>query len=514
MSLTLRLQLCRLFLLVFSCLLAACAPPQDPNKITISGPFEPINLDPASTGYIFSRMQVIETLVDVDDKGNLIPGLATAWTSNDDYSKWTFTLRPEVHFHDGQLMTAEAVYKSLAVALGKPTPFSKAMLLNMETMGEDQIIFTLNQSYKPFPSLLTNYTMAIIAPSSFGTFNRIKNLVGTGPYQITTFEPPHNIATTRFEQYWGKPATIQNAEYITGHRSETRALMVRTGQADIVYNLDPAAVRMLSTESNVEVFSTSIPRTTLIKLNSGNDILNDRRVRMALSVGLDRQGIAEGILRTPGAEANQLFGPTMGNWHIESLPAVPLDVDRAQQLLDAAGWKMNDDGIRYRNNQPLSLSMITYANRPELINIATAIQDQWLRLGVKLQVLMENSSAIPSGHADGSLQTALMARNFANIPDPLGIMLADFSSAQGGDLGPMNWSNPDVFERINRLGKVLDKPQYQQQITAVMEAINNDVPLIPVVFYVQQSAISSRLQNFSFDPYERSFRISNMRFKQ
>ena len=498
-------------LLLSACLcISACAPGPDQNKIVISGPFEPINQDPASSGYIFSRMQVIETLVDVDNDGGLIPGLATQWTSNDDHRVWTFTLRPDVYFHDGQLMTADAVYKSLAVALGKPTPFSKEILANMEIVADNKIRFTLKRSYRPFPSLLSNYTMAIIAPSSFGKFNRIKTLVGTGPYQLTSFQPPHNIVTQRFEQYWGEPARIKTSEYITGHRAETRALMVSTGEADIVYNLDPAAVKMLSADSNVKVYSTPIPRTTLIKLNNANDILQDRRVRQALSLSLNRTGIANGVLRIPGTEANQIFGPTMGDWHIASLPAASMDVERANELLDEAGWEMHSDGIRYRNNEPLSLSMITYANRPELINIATAIQDQWAQIGLVLSVHMENVSAIPSGHADGTLQTALMARNFANIPDPLGIMLADFTSTEGGEWGPMNWSNPTVFSELETLGQIDDPQRYQNTIATIVDEIHQDVPLIPVVFYVQQTAISSRVKNFSFDPYERSFRISQM----
>ncbi|NVK54350.1 MAG: ABC transporter substrate-binding protein [Alteromonadaceae bacterium] len=500
-------------MVVLVAFMTACTPQQDPNKIIVSGPFEPINLDPASTGYIFSRMQVLETLVDVGNNGELLPGLATSWLSNDDFTQWTFTLRQNVYFHDGQPMTVEAVYKSLAVALGKPTPFAKNILTNLEIVSPSQIRFTLNQSYRPFPSLMSNYSMAIIAPSSFGTFNRIKNLVATGPYQIVHFEPPHNITTERFEQYWGEPAHIRYAEYITGHRAETRALMVRTGQADIVYNLDPAAVNMLGNESNVTVHSNAIPRTTLIKLNIGNEILSDRSVREALSLAIDRTGIAEGILRVPGVEANQIFGPMMGDWHLHNLPPPATHTQRANQLLNEAGWQKRDDGWRYRDNQRLTLNMITYANRPELIIIATAIQEQWARIGVELNVQMENVSAIPSGHADGSLQTALMARNFANIPNPLGIMLADFTSKAGGEWGPMNWSNPAVFSGVRTLSQQTETEQASVQIANILKQIHQDLPLIPVTFYIQQTATSARVKNFSFDPFERSFRLSAMRLE-
>ena len=501
--------------ILMACLFAAaCAPAPPENTIIISGPFEPVNQDTATAGYIFTRMQIIETLVDVDDEGNLTPGLAINWHPDETFTQWHFELRPDVYFHDGQPMTAQSVVNSLRVAMGKPAPFNTRLIKHAEALSEREVLFTLTEPFRPFPSLLSNYTTAILSPATFGTFNRIKSLIGTGPYQIEDFEPPHNIKARRFDNYWGKPATIEKAEYITGHRSETRALMVRTGQADIVYNLDPSAVSSLSTNPDVKVFSTPIPRTTQIKLNLALPSLSDPKVRQALSLALDRTGIAEGILRVPGAEANQLFGPTMGVWHLATAPTPTQQLDRARQLLDDAGWHEGDDGIRYRNHQPLELEMITYANRPELIVIATAIQDQWAQIGVNLNVEMENASAIPSGHHDGTLQTALMARNYANIPDPLGIMLADFTSEQGGDWGPMNWSNPDVFSGLNELAEETDDAAYQRTVTQVMTAIQNDLPLIPVVFYVQQSAVSARVKGFSFDPYERSFRISTMQLEQ
>ena len=502
-----------IFLFLLSSLILACTPAPKDTTLHISGPFEPVNLDPASAGYMFTRMQIIETLVDVDNDGNLIPGLATSWKSNADLTRWTFHLRPGVTFHDGTMMDAESVRKSLAVALGKPAPFPVDIVTNIEIVDPLTVSFTLKAPYRPFPSLLSNYTTAILSPASFGKFNRMKALIGTGPYEITDFIPPHNIKAKRFEKYRNGPATIESVDYVTGHRSETRALMVRTGQADIVFNLDPPATEMLKQDPDVNVHTRFIPRTTLVKLNSGNEKLSDVRVRQALSLAIDRQAIAEGILHVKGAEANQLFGPSMGTWHDASLPPLATNIEKANALLDEAGWELRDDGIRYRDGKPLSLSMITYANRPELITIATAIQAQWREAGVELAVHMENASAIPSGHSDGTLETALLARNFANIPDPLGILLADFTSVEGGEWGPMNWSNERVFSIVNQLASGKPDDNYYVLQKELISTLNEDMPLIPVAFYVQQSATSSRVRNFSFDPYERSFRIDQMRFQ-
>ncbi|QJR81092.1 ABC transporter substrate-binding protein [Alteromonas pelagimontana] len=504
-----------LCLIIFIALagLTGCSAPDSSDTLSISGPFEPISLDPARSGYIFSRMQVIETLVDIDNKGQLKPGLATRWEHSKDNRVWTFYLRPNVVFHDQSAMNADAVVNSLNIAFSKPAPYPQDLVEAVTALNESTVQITLSRPYRPFASLLTNYTTAILSPASYNESQEITKLSGTGPYQVEEFQPPHRVGVTKFQNYWGEPAHVSKVVYTTGHRAETRALMVASGQTDIVYNLDAASVDLLKVSKKAKVDSTLIPRTILIKVNASYPALADVKVRQALSLAIDRQGIATKILRVEDIEANQLFGPSMGVWHDATLPPAEQDVKRANALLDEAGWLQDDSGIRHKNGSPLKLNMITYANRAELIVIATALQNQWAQIGVDLRVHMENASAIPSGHADGTLQLALMARNFANIPDPLGIMLADFTSTEGGDWGPMGWQNPSVFSALSALPLVQDKKAYASQVQNIMHQINADLPVIPVVFYMQQSAVAPRVENFSFDPYERSFRLSDITLK-
>jgi peptide/nickel transport system substrate-binding protein len=198
----------------------------------------------------------------------------------------------------------------------------------------------------------------------------------------------------------------------------------------------------------------------------------------------------------------------MGIWHVASLPAPAPDLKQAQALLAAAGWHRDSNGMLQKQGKRFTLNMVTYANRPELIVIATAIQAQWAKLGITLDVQMENASAIPLGHNDGSLQTALMARNFANIPDPLTVLLADFSTPQGGDWGAMNWNDPAFFHLLQQTTHATGS-DYERDVQQLSAHLAEALPLIPVLYYVQQSAVAKRVKGFSFDPYERSFRIAN-----
>lgn len=112
-------------------------------------------------------------------------------------------------------------------------------------------------------------------------------------------------------------------------------------------------------------------------------------------------------------------------------------------------------GVLTRDGRPFRVTLITHPDRPELPVSAAALQEQFRGAGIELQVSVGNSSEIPAGHRDGSLEMALMARNLSLVPDPLGASRQDFSPA-GGDWGAMGWSSTELTEALNRLGTAFD----------------------------------------------------------
>jgi peptide/nickel transport system substrate-binding protein len=130
--------------------------------------------------------------------------------------------------------------------------------------------------------------------------------------------------------------------------------------------------------------------------------------------------------------ATQLLPPTLGAWHNPHLSPLRHDPQAAAQLLQAAGWQRSGDGLRNPAGQPLQLVIRTFLDRPELQLIATALQEQWRLAGIAVKVSIGNSGDVPLGHRDGSLQLALAARNYANVPDPTGTLAGDFSPGATG----------------------------------------------------------------------------------
>ena len=158
-----------------------------------------------------------------------------------------------------------------------------------------------------------------------------------------------------------------------------------------------------------DVQSYSLPRTLVLKLNNAHPFLNSVKARQALSLAIDRKGIASAVLGTQIQEPRNCLPRSMSDWYLESLQTQNLIFRKLKRCSKELGWTENSQGLLQRDGKVFELSLITYADRPELTNVATALQAQWKKLGVKLNVSITSSSSIPAGHLDGSLEVALIA---------------------------------------------------------------------------------------------------------
>ncbi|WP_261389541.1 ABC transporter substrate-binding protein [Halomonas denitrificans] len=483
-------------------------------RVDVVAPWEVGSIEPTQSGHIFGRMEVGETLVDVALDGELIAGLATDWQVDDSGLEWRFRLRQGVEFHDGSPMTPETVAQSLERTLGEPGVLSQANISQV-AVDEDELVLTLDAPYGALPALLSHYSTQILAPSAYDQDGRVVAYVATGPYQVATVETPQRLTTTRFEAYWGEPPSIAEASYLAAPRGETRSLMAQSGDADIVLTLDAASQARLSRAPNVEVMAVPIPRTVLLKLNAARSGLDSPEVRRAVSMAIQREGIARGILRSDDAMANQMMPPGVAGWHLDGLAPLTQDLDEARRLLAEDGWTPGQDGVLTRDGERLALTLTTFSDRPELPLIATALQAQLAEVGIEVTVDVANSSEIPSRHHDGSLDMGLMARNFGLVPDPLPIMLQDYSSGQvGGDWGAMNWSSRTLDELLGEMQAATDGATREALAGQAAEVLHRELPVIPIAWYVQTAAVNAALEGFELDPFDRSYRISELEWAQ
>lgn len=482
---------------------------QPPRPLKVVSPWEVSNLDPSKTGYVITRLEIAETLVEVDDQGLLVPGLASRWTASPDGLEWRFTIRSTARFHDNTPVTAEAVAACLQRALSQPGVLRNTGAQEITARGSE-VMIRLAKPFSLLPAFLAHNSTLILAPAAFAADGSVKQLIGSGPYQVVDVKPPQSMRTRRFEGYDGRRPQIEAVDYLGASRGETRGMMASAGQADLVFTHDPVNFARLRADRKLKLQLQPLPRTIYIKLNAGHRFLSDIRVRRALSMALDRRGMASTLLRAPEAAATQLFPPGMAEWHVRGLTPLAQNIEEARSLLRDAGWLPGSDGVlRNRTGEAFKLTLRTFSDRPELPPMATAIQAQFRAVGIDMGVSVGNSSEIPSGHQNGSLELALLARNYGLVPDPMGTLLQDFGP-KGGDWGAMGWHSAQVSQTLADMAQAVDERRRSALRGSIATVLQAELPVIPVAWYQHSVTASTRLTNVSVDPLERSYRISRM----
>lgn len=497
-------------LLLGAAAFAGSATAQGDGSLDVVGQFEIQGPEPSTSGYLFTRMGISETLVDADPEGELAPGLATSWESSEDGRSWRFTLREGVRFHDGTPMTAESVVDALDIARVKPGPLEDVPIADVRAE-EGGVVVELDEPFGALPAFLAEFRSQILAPGSYGADGQGVQIIGTGPYRLTQLEPPLRMEAVAFEDYWGEAPAIERVSYSGVGRDETRALMAESGESEFVYGLNPASVTRLARTDGVEVRSVAIPRTLLLKVNAGHPFLDAPEARRALSLAIDREGIARAVLRYPEG-ANQLFPPSVATWHDDALEPLGHDPDAARALLAGLGWTPGADGILERDGEPFALTLLTYPDRPELPLVAAVLEQQFREIGVGITIDSTNSSEIPVRHQNGSLELALIARNFSLVPDPIGTVLSDY--APSGDWGAMGWENPEFVDLVRGLARGDGSGDGAAERSRAVALLQQDLPVIPIAWYRQNVAIADSVEGATIDPWERSFGLPAIRWSE
>lgn len=480
--------------------------------VVVASPWEIASYDPAVAGFAIQSLEIMENLVNADEKGVLLPGLASSWSASEDGLTWTFALRDGVTFHDGTPFNAKAAEQVLNRALKQPGVLAKTPVTAIAADGES-LVFTLERPFAALPAILTHATTIVPAPSAFDADGNPVAMIGTGPYKVEKFTPPQSVDMVRNDAYWGEKPAIGKATYLASGRAETRALLAESGDADMVFNLDPSGFSRLLNVETVETTAVAIPRVVILKVNAGHPFFSDAKARQALSLAIDRKGIATAITRYPEAAATQLFPPALTGWHDPSLPPLGHDVEQAKALLAELGWVAGDDGILAKDGERFKVLLRTFPDRPELPLMAAALQDQWRAIGVELEVSVASYSEIPAGHQDGTLEVALYARNYGLTPDPIGTTMQDFGIG-GGDWGSMGWDNAEVAEALNEISMTADPDKRAPYIAQVAKALQDELPLLPITWYQHTAAVSSKLDGVVIDPLQRTYGLSKISWKE
>ncbi|GAA2219812.1 ABC transporter substrate-binding protein [Promicromonospora sukumoe] len=379
-------------------LLAACSPgggtssepsgePVTGGTLTYaSGDAEPSCLDPHVGGNYPQALiatQYLESLVSLDEDGEVVPWLATEWDASDDGLEWEFTLRDDVTFTDGTPFDAEAVAANIAHVQDPATASSTgylALAKIKDVVAVDDHLVRFEMS-APDSALLESLSQVWVAMESPTALERSQEdncaaPVGTGPFVVDTWERQDSVTLVRNDDYNSPPADVAEATegsdlpYLDSivwrfiPDSASRYAALQSGEVQVIDNAQPDTIKSAESDDAIEELDAPRPgASNRIELNSGKAPFDDERVREAFirSVNVD-----DGIQSLFFGTAERSYSPLSSVEPLGlSLPDLfAVDTDGASTLLDDAGWDERDaDGYRVKDGERLTLDFPVSTNQ-------------------------------------------------------------------------------------------------------------------------------------------------------
>ena len=353
----------------------------------------PLNMDIQN---LSATRLVYEGLVNIED-GEVVPWLATDWELSNEGKTITFNLRDDVTFHDGEKFNAEAVKKVYEFA-GKNPNFGAqrgvSALTQIDVIDEFTVAFQYEQPYFGYLSDLA-YREVMVCPSPLmieeENFQSMKGVVGTGPYVHTEVKDGEYVKFVRNENYWGEAPYYDEVYVKYIPEASARLMALQQGEVDVIYgnNLNSwddyeQAIAMDGISGKVADLNS---KTVNVVVNATDPALSELAVREALAYGIDKQAICDGLTYGYQEPAVGLFPE--GNF----LSDVTMDIvrnfdqEKANNLLDEAGWIMTDSGIREKDGQPLAFQMNYDSGEPMNKLIATTIKSQLAEIGMNAETV-------------------------------------------------------------------------------------------------------------------------------
>jgi peptide/nickel transport system substrate-binding protein len=296
---------------------------------------------------------VMLDLSDPDAKAaKLRPAIAKSWSQSDDGTVYTFQIRENVKFHDGKSVDADVVKWNYDRFFDNTQPqfFEPAFAVmryytrwikSVEVTGAMEVTITLNQpNYEWLQFGVQSCGMPmIISPTQVETTtNEGFSLapIGTGPFQFVEREQNIKVVFERFDGYWGKKANIDRLIFRPLPDPATRLSAMRAGEVHMINEAPWAELDGLQEEGFVLSTNENIPSIWLLFFNHRDPVMSDVRVRKAINMAINREGIAHEILRDTGRAEQGMLSP--GTFAYEpGFVAAPYDPEAARALLVEAG---------------------------------------------------------------------------------------------------------------------------------------------------------------------------------
>ena len=460
-----------------------------------------------------------------DRAGAIVPDLASAFHTESDGRIWTFDIREDATWHDGQPVTADDVVFTVKLLQdrGYVGPYSDAFRgVTVDKTSMRTVRFTLPDVYGPFadsttvpllPShLLGNVPYAELSRQPFNA-----SPIGTGPFRVTEVDGRQVVLLRNDDFYRTRPARARpyiDKVILRFYPDQSDALLALSrGEVDGVGGLSSQDGERARSLKSAVLYSLPTDNFVSLFLNVRPEkvVFRDRAVRQAIATSIDRGRVLQLAADGRGTVADE-FVPSSSWAYVKDVARYTYSTEDAMALLDAADWKDHDgDGIRDKGGQKLAFTIST-SNEPARTAAARQIQHDLNAIGMSVTVnSMPFGQLVDSVARQRTFDALLVEIAVSGDPDPYTF----FHSTEVTDPGHnfSGFSTLPIDRNLEAARRTFDEGARRDLYAPVFQAIAKEVPVVFLYFsdylYAQSAQVQGQRIAPLTDPRERFWNVED-----
>ncbi len=470
---------------------------------------------------------IFSSLVKFDSQGNPQPDLAESWGKSADGKIYNIDIRANANWQDGTPVTSDDVIFTLNLLQSKysAVPDDVRSLwsqVQVTRLSDKFLKFTLSEPFAPFMDYLTfgilpkhlldNVPADQLANSEFNLAP-----VGSGPYKFDHLTTQNglvsSVALTASKDYYGQSPFISQVIFRYFSTSKDALEAYRQGEALGISQITPDILSSSLADSSLNVYSSRLPRLTMILLNLKNDqvpFFQDKNIRLALMQSLDRQGMVDRILQGQAVVADSPILP--GTWaYYNNVPHIDYASDQAVNLFETAGYVIPaTSSVRTKATVSLSFTMV-YPDDPTHTQLAQAIQSNWAAVGIDVKIQPVSYTSLLNDYLDPrSYQAALVDLDLSRSYDPDPYPFWHQAEATGGQ-NYSQWDNLTASEYLEQARVNTDTNVRARLYRNFQVVFAQELPALLLYYPVYSYGVDQRVGGVSAAPlFEPSDRFNNI----
>jgi peptide/nickel transport system substrate-binding protein len=485
--------------------LAAQAPKQggDLRFATFSDPiyFTPfMSADSASSDV---NTLMFRGLLTYDNNAKIKTEVAESYTLSPDGLTLTFKLRKGVKFHNGDELTSNDVKVTYDLirdpTVNSPRREDFSAVSEITTPDPYTVVFKLSRIDGV---ILDNFAAGryLVPAKEIQKYDKTKlkeaefsrKPVGCGPFKFVEWQTSQLVRLERFDQYFGGPVGFDKYLFVNAGNQATAMIQAEKGEANRVMVPESDIARM-STVATVNVQRYLGPVFDCIVWNTKSPFFSDKRVRQAMSYGINKQAIVSGIYKGNGKVATGSFIPGTPFYN-PNAKQYGYDLVKAKSLLDQAGWLVGPDGVRVKEGKRFRIFMITNKGNIMREKILQYVQSSMKALGVEVDAQILEWNTFLTKYVEvfkfdayvGGFSTGFTANHMAFYHS---------DNKTKGFLNRGRYANPEVDKLLDAVKDTADRAKQAELAFKVQELVAEDVPYTFIINRVQAYAYGKKVKN-------------------